>query len=217
MTDPTRIREATSDAPDELRGLFRAAARPEPLTPAAEARLATRVATIGATPSRVLAKALPWLLLASAAVAAGVATRSRRVRTPALPGPAPVAAPVTPPPPAAPVTAPEPSAVRAPARRPPIARAAAPAAEDGLAVEQRLLNEAHRALAANPRRALALAEDHARRYPHGQLAAERTLIEIEALVAMGHRRDAEARAQRLRRTAPNSIYGERLDEILRRR
>ena len=33
MKDPTRIREPGSDVPEDLRELFRAAKRPEPLTP----------------------------------------------------------------------------------------------------------------------------------------------------------------------------------------
>jgi len=83
--------------------------------------------------------------------------------------------------------------------------------------EERLLNEAHQAIAADPRRALSLAQSHAHRYPHGQLAAERQLIMIEALVKLGHERRAEALSRQLRKNTPNSIYEERVDEILRKR
>jgi hypothetical protein len=219
VSDPTRIREATSDAPDELRTLFRAAHKPQPLPPAIEAKLARVVATVDPPPARWLARALPWLLVASAAAAGVGALRSRSApRSSPVPA-APVALPV-----AVRVLAPAPAEVPAPSAaprgetpRPRQAKAPARNAEDGLVGEEHLLNEAHRALAANPNRALALARSHARRYPQGQLAAERQLIEIEALVALGRRRQAEARGRELRAAAPNSIYADRLDEILRGR
>jgi hypothetical protein len=220
VSDPTRIREAGSDVPDEVRVLFRSAAPPERLTPAVQAVLSRRVASIGKPVIRGPLWWLPWLLGSAAAVAGGAAYRARRAEAPhhAL-----VKHAATPPAPVAPVVPAAAAPALAPAP-PPRAEIARPVAspnpttgEDGLVVEARLLNEAHQVLAADPKKALALARDHSRRYPHGQLAAERELIEIQALMKLGRRREAEARGETLRRTAPNSIYEERLDAILRER
>jgi hypothetical protein len=226
VSDPVRIREASSDAPEELRELFRSAPRPEPLAPAVQAMLSTRVATIGTAPSSLLVKVLP-LVLGGTVVLGGVAAyRARRAEPLARPRVA-ATAPAQPEvqEPVEPVAAPAPTPPEAASpRRAPATRAAtqapAPSAgqdDDGLVGEERLLNEAHQVLSADPRKALALARSHARRYPHGQLVAERQLITIEALVALGRRREAEALARDLRKTAPNNIYEERLDEILRPR
>jgi hypothetical protein len=218
VSDPARIRDAGSDAPDELRELFRGAAKPELLTPAAGAMLASRVAGI-ATPAATpaLGKLLPWLLGGAVTLGGVAAYRAHRVEptapAPRAPAPALAPAPVAPaPPPPAPSPATTPASHAVAPRAP-----AVTAAEDGLVGEERLLNDAHEALAASPGRALALARSHARRYPRGQLVAERELIEIEALVKLGRHRDAEALGRDLRATAPNNIYEERLDEILRKR
>jgi hypothetical protein len=223
VSDPTRIREAGSDVNEELRELFRSARKPEPLTPAAQAVLGSRVAAIAAAPASALVGWLPWLLAGTVAVGGAAAFRARGGGSPVL-APSPSGAvtqtPAAPAPMAAPAHAPGPaeSAARAGAARP-TAPVAPPRgeAQDALVGEARLLNEAHQALAANPRKALLLAEDHARRYPRGQLGAERELIQIQALVKLGRQREAEARGRALRRTAPNSIYEERLDEILQKK
>ena len=88
-------------------------------------------------------------------------------------------------------------------------------AEDALAGEAKLLNQAHAIMATDAHKALAIASEHAKRYPRGQLAAERELIAVQALVKLGRSREAEARGRALRKGAPSSIYGERLDAILK--
>jgi hypothetical protein len=215
VNDPTRIRDAGSDVPDELRALFRGAAKPAPLTPEVQATLSSRVATIGAASTPVLVKWLPWLLGGAVALGGGAAYRAHHL-APSSRASAPV---IAAPAPAREVPAPAPRAVEAPARaavaRPAAAAPARSEAEDALVGEARLLAEAQQALAANPKAALGLAREHARRYPRGQLGAERELIEIQAFVKLGRRAEAEARGRSLRRSAPNSIYEDRLDEILR--
>jgi hypothetical protein len=65
-------------------------------------------------------------------------------------------------------------------------------ADADLGAEVVLVRRAEEALAAgNPDGALAAARRHARRFPRGQLARERRLLEIEALCLKGH--DLEAR------------------------
>ena len=84
-----------------------------------------------------------------------------------------------------------------------------------MAGEAKLLNQAHAAMATDPRAAYGFASEHAKRYPRGQLAAERELILVQALVKLGRAHEAEARGRALRKSAPSSIYGERLDTILK--
>jgi hypothetical protein len=222
LSDPVRIREAGSDVPVELRELFRSAAKPEPPSAAVGAMLSSRVAgmTAATASAPALVKLLPWLLGGAVALGGVAAYRAGRVE-PSPPAPkapssvlaTPMPEPLPAPPPAPSPAAPSPARSIAP-------RASAPsvaAGEDSLVGEEKLLNEAHAVLAASPRRALALAKSHAKRYPHGQLVAERDLIMIEALVGLGRRREAEELGRQLRATAPNNIYEERLDEILRER
>ncbi|HET9932300.1 MAG TPA: hypothetical protein VFQ35_16465 [Polyangiaceae bacterium] len=230
MNDPIRIRESGSDAPDELRELFRSAKGPEPLTAPVEAALSTRVAGISSARSAALAKALPYLVSAALAGGGLVAWRATTQRSahpasvaiapsstssslPAV-APAPSASSVGVASPES-VVAPSDASARLRVRAQSSAAPAKSADEDSLSGESRLLNQAHRALTTDPARALAIAREHAKRYPHGQLAAERELIMVQALVKLGRTREAEARGQELRKTAPKSIYEERLDKVLR--
>jgi hypothetical protein len=56
--------------------------------------------------------------------------------------------------------------------------------------------------------------DHEQRFPSGHLRIERELLLVDALVRLGRRPEAEARAASLERQNPNSLYNERLDQIL---
>jgi hypothetical protein len=224
VSDPPRIREAGSGVPPELRDLFLDAKKPEPLTRASDARLAAQVTALATLPAAPLVKALPWLIGGGAIVVAGGLALVMQ------PDSVPSAAPSPPPPssapaptapvavePAAPEAQSPPEAKRAlPTSAPPVAPAeAASASEDALAGEAKLLNQAHAVMASDPQRAHAIASDHAKRYPRGQLAAERELILVQALVKLGRLREAEARGRALRKSTPSSIYGERLDTVLK--
>jgi TolA-binding protein len=226
MIDPPRLREGGSEAPSELKDLFLAAKKPEPLTPATDARLTAQVTALAALPATPLLKGLPWLIAGGAVVVAG-AFGLVAERAPA-PGPAPNSAATASSPPAVTVDPVTPAAstpeLQAPAEKPraPATSAghAAPAeaassSEDALAGEAQLLNQAHAAMAGDPRKAHAFASTHAKRYPRGQLAAERELILVQALVKLGRVSEAEARGRALRKSAPSSIYSERLDAILK--
>jgi hypothetical protein len=224
MSDPGRIRDGGGDAPPELRALFADAQRPEPLPPAIDARLAAQIGALGALPVSSLVKAIPWLVGGGAVVLAGAVTLVVQRRAP-VPDAVPIqATTITAPAGAVPDPVPAPST---PSEVPPETKSApaagggrgAPAeassaSEDALAGEAKLLNQAHDVMATDPRKALAIAGEHAKRYPHGQLAAERELILVQALVKLGRAREAEARGRALRKSTPNSIYGERLDTIL---
>ncbi|NOU32683.1 MAG: hypothetical protein HOO96_32665, partial [Polyangiaceae bacterium] len=62
----------------------------------------------------------------------------------------------------------------------------------------------------SPQRAVALAGEHARAYPHGFFAQEREMIAIEALVKLGDRAGASARAAAFRKAYPKSSHLSRL-------
>jgi hypothetical protein len=80
--------------------------------------------------------------------------------------------------------------------------------------ELRLLTPARQLLATETTRALALADEHARRFPHGVFAEERAFLRIEALLRLSRRQAAEAEAQRFRHLHPQSTYLERLNQLL---
>jgi hypothetical protein len=149
-------------------------------------------------------------------VAAGVV--GDRTLSPAPPAPitpATIAAPPAPEP-----TPPAPEATRgvpvsalpsvAPAR--PVASIAASVASEpapsarGLAAERALLDVGRSALArGEAAEALAAADRHAKTYPEGALVEEREAIAIKALVGLGRRDEARARAAELERKYPNSL------------
>jgi hypothetical protein len=62
----------------------------------------------------------------------------------------------------------------------------------------------------HPREALDLAEQHARQFPAGQLAEEREVVAIEALLALGRTDEARTRTARFRARFPESPEGARL-------
>lgn len=190
-------------------------------TVAAPAPTAPAPATLGAGPKLALLAALVggagWLALggeqqsaspdpaaiASDSGAVSTAARASSMEPPAAPSPPPPAAP-------APV---EPARPVAPRRRP--TPRPAPAPTSTLAAEQALLEKARRALdAEDGPAALAAVADHARRFPRGQLAEERALLEIQALVRSGRLDAAHSRAARFRARFPDSLLLEALNLAL---
>jgi len=77
-----------------------------------------------------------------------------------------------------------------------------------------LLARAQAALAPNPGLALALASDHERKFPNGALVQERELVAINALLRLGRRAEASARAARFHRQFPTSVHGRRIDVLI---
>lgn len=86
--------------------------------------------------------------------------------------------------------------------------------EPPVTAEVALLEQARRALASDPARALELLAEHAQRFPRGALGVEREVLAIDALVHASRRSEAEARAARLRASAPGNLYEQRLERIL---
>jgi hypothetical protein len=102
-----------------------------------------------------------------------------------------------------PVVTPSASATRA--RDP---RASAPS-------EVSLLDQARSELDRNPRRALALTEEHRRRFPSGALVQEREVIAIEALSRLGQTTDARSRGSDFERRYPGSAHRQKVDQATR--
>jgi hypothetical protein len=90
--------------------------------------------------------------------------------------------------------------------------AAAPAPD--AAGELRLLESAQQALRDDPARALAIAEQHRRRFAHGEFAQEREMLAIDALMALGQRERAAARARAFARRYPNSTHLPHLRDLV---
>jgi hypothetical protein len=94
-----------------------------------------------------------------------------------------------------------------------IAKSAPPADDTS---EGALLHRAYVATPTDPRKALALTVEHARRFPSGMLAQEREVIAIESLVQLGRNDQARARASSFLAAHPGSAYQPRIDEALGR-
>ena len=159
-----------------------------------------------------------WLAAGTASVAlVWYAASGVRSAPEAAPAPAPVAAPVqlveprtlpsAEPPPAS-----EPA--REPLKRPDLApgkvqarstRSSAPSTR-----ESALLQRAQSALASDPARALALTDQHRRRFPAGALSEEREAIAIQALRGLGREPEARVRAARFETKYPNSVHRSRV-------
>jgi hypothetical protein len=81
--------------------------------------------------------------------------------------------------------------------------------------EAALLDGARAALGTDPRRALALTQEHAKRFPHGALIQEREVIAIDALSRLGQTDVARRRASDFERRYPGSAHQPKVDQTTR--
>jgi hypothetical protein len=88
------------------------------------------------------------------------------------------------------------------------------AAPDSLAAEANSLEQARRALGADPARALALLNRAEREFPKGKLADERELLVIQALSRLGRSGEARARTAAMLGRSKGGLYQERLERML---
>ncbi|MCA9648241.1 MAG: hypothetical protein H6718_00870 [Polyangiaceae bacterium] len=86
----------------------------------------------------------------------------------------------------------------------------APSAKAQLLEESRLLSAARAALATDPKKALALTEQHRAKFPQGTLAQEREVIAIQALGKLGNKKDADQRADQFGKDYPDSAHKDRV-------
>lgn len=107
---------------------------------------------------------------------------------------------------------------RRPARRRALAprspAASAPPAEIDPEAELALLREAQDALGPSPARALALTDAHRNRFGTGVLAQEREVVAIDALLRLGRREAARARAAAFHARWPRSAHGRRVEVLV---
>lgn len=80
--------------------------------------------------------------------------------------------------------------------------------------EYRLIRAARQAAASDAAQALALTDEHLRRFPRGMLSQERETIAIEALARLGNRAAARQRAQRFLANNPSSPYAGRIQSAV---
>lgn len=217
------------DADEALRDVLRATPRARSLDAVTRRRLSAKVARAAALP----AVAAGWLFVKSAAAALGVVlgTGAVAVATGVVEwSPKPEAAAVV-----APAKAPQ-------ARRAPAPVAASPVVESAvdpdvpvvkmnptpslpvampsssgtgtLSAEAALLEQARREMRGAPAIALSFAAEHAKRFPRGQLASERTLIQIEALHRLNRDREARSLGRSMLGGAGAGLYSERVHQLL---
>jgi len=197
-----------------------------PPGPAAPAAGAGGGATAGSSAAVVKATGVVLALaLAGGALYAARPPAHRTEPPPVIAVTAEVAASPAPAPSAADAPAAAPSAVPTfsfdtlPSASAPKASSSAPAsgsAEPSAESEMDLLRRAQDALSANPASALSLCGEHERSFARSSFAQEREVIAITALLRLGRRGEAEARADRFARNYPTSGHRRRIDALLGR-
>ncbi|MBL9039326.1 MAG: hypothetical protein JNG84_12480, partial [Archangium sp.] len=157
--------------------------------------------------------------LMAGAFGAGVVVERQRLAAEIVP-PRPVVlpVPVEPPPTPAPVLvveAPPPAPVAMPpaVRAPPPPRAVE-APEDALSLELESLDRARTFLGAgDAAKALAEITGYQKRFPSGTLATEATLVQLEALLKLGRRAEAEVVSRRFVARNPSELVRQRVQRI----
>jgi hypothetical protein len=87
--------------------------------------------------------------------------------------------------------------------------------DEGPEAEVKLVQRAQDALrGSRPAEALALCNDHAKRFPNGMVTQECEVIAVEALVKTGRKDEARRRADRFKARFPGSASIRRLDVLL---
>jgi hypothetical protein len=236
MTDPKRLGELGSEAPDALRALLQSG-RDDLPGPEQMDRLAMRLGPLLGGPALPAPEPPPVEPTAAAAGSAGAGALAKLVgagtaivvlagggwlltRSPPAPAPAPpppvtVSEPAPRVKPAAPAPASEPQPLEnRPAEEPapsaPRTVASARPTASGPS-ESALLAQAQGALATNPERALALTREHKRRFPNGALVREREVIAIEALKRSGDSEAARKRGQAFEEKFPGSAHRRKVE------
>ncbi|MHB8418107.1 MAG: hypothetical protein ACYDCL_08520 [Myxococcales bacterium] len=161
------------------------------------------------------------IALVSFGLGAGTGAEVVRRARPPIPATALPPAPLLPePPPAArPLSSVEAPALPRPDpahRSPRPAASPPPAPGETLAAEQLLLERAHTALdRGDAAAALAATEEHARTFPHGELAEERDALRVQALVALGRLGDGRAAAAHFANDHPHSLLRPAVEDAVK--
>jgi hypothetical protein len=223
MSEPRRIVDDGSASP-ELARLLRAARPPRPLDAVTFERSRRRLMALGAVPAALgvlvwvkhaaLGAVLGIAVAAAATAPRWLAPRESSVAAPASAMPSSTLVPREEPVSVAPPPTPPPSAVSEPRRTVEVPSAPAASSDGGLSRELALLESARSELERRPGSCLALLARHEREFPGAALAVEREFLRVSALLRLGRRSEAEARANALRARSPGSLYERRLDALL---
>jgi hypothetical protein len=202
------VEQARRDRPGPgvLAGVARSLRVPFVAVPIAAAIASSTASAVAATVAKAGLGRVGWLgwsaggAVAASSVAAAVLLSEPAPAPPVVPPPREVPQNVAPPPPPAP-----PAVVvdETPAESPNVEKRAV---KEPTWDEPQLIERARRALAVDPRRALALAHEHQRRFPAGALGVERDVIVLEALARSGQASEALRRARAFEARYPSSIH-----------
>lgn len=115
---------------------------------------------------------------------------------------------------AAPLSMPVSVTPSAPLPSPARAKLAQPTAREASVSELDVTRRAQEALASDPSRALAMADELAQLFPSGEFVQERETIAVEALARLGRKDDAIQRGRQLLRRFPRTPYAARLEKVV---
>jgi len=240
MSDPTRWMN-DKDAPREIVEMLEAMPAPKPAPPSLHQRLASRFGQTPAAAPGLLGHTF-WMkatkisaavLLGGGAVLAAArgpfaqrraSSASIHLDAPREPSPTPAVdppslaeAPSASDPPAPSLADPLPSnpapaQSRAAGNGQPSTRRAGTA--DTLAEEEAILEDARKAIGSAPQRALRLLNLHQRRFPSGELTAERLFLRADAYRRLGRTADAHREADALVKSFPASTYARLVGDLV---
>ena len=219
MKDPKRLIEPDSEAPEGLRALLGVAKADLPsdaALAALRARLPPPVPPAPPFPTGwIVGAVVPAPAVVVAPVVVPDVVEAPRVGTVESLPPARVVVPKVA---AVPASSPVPRAAPVEEPRMPervgMAGSVSMVAVSDLDRELVLVQKAQGALRSDPADALAAATEHLRQFPSGQLAQEREVVAIEALVALGRGEEAAARAEAFRARWPKSAHLRRIDSLM---
>lgn len=230
MSDPRRLRDASSASPAGMRELLAVAKKTRRMSDAERARVMAKMAKIAALPpAPALQSPGAWLggaakmgvSMVLVGVSAGALVQpdlSKSHAPTAITRPSEESQRVVPivesaqalassPPPVA-------SVIPTPSKPSEPTTPASAAADDRLSREARQLAVAGARVATNPNEALALLKAHREAFPHGMLGIEREVLVIDALLRAGRREEARARGAALLKQSKGSLYEARVRRML---
>jgi hypothetical protein len=217
MSEPRRLLD-DANAPSEVAALLRSLSAPTPPSAAKQAELGRQLAALASPAPIAAAGASLWVKGAFVIGGLGIAGAVVWALRPTPPAPTPAAVVTAPAVVATPVplpvstdsaAAPSEPAPTADAPRADAAPSSArvkPSPRDNLAEEEALLEQARRLAGSSPGQALTLLQQYQRRFPSGQLAAERMFLSVDVLTRLGKADAARKQADALMRAFPGSVY-----------
>jgi len=218
VSDPRRLLDdpSVSASAKDLLGALEA---PAPLVPSLRSAIGARVTQTLVAPAaaKLVSAKLAWLVAGAVALggAGAGAVSWSFLATPPEPQPLVAAARRLPEPPVEP--SPEPRAAPPPAQAEPEpsvkAPSVRPARRDTLALEESLLEQARRS-SDSPAKALSLLREHERRFPNGELTAERLYLTAQVNARAGNLTGARRAAALLAARFPKSTYLPRVRALL---